>query len=309
MLSMEHELLVDLFRRDDRLAVELLRRCAGISLHHARITRGPAELSQVTPTEYRADAVFILRGDDDAPVTGVIVEVQRGRDPAKRRSWPLYIAALHADLGCPVFLLVLAPDPGVAHWASQPIELGHPAFQLTPIALAFNQIPRVRDRRDARRLPALAVLSALAHPTLDVAEAAVDAISDLPEDLARLYLDAILMALPDAVRRILEAHMQSYEYRSEFARKYYGQGREEGREAGREEGREAGRAEGRQEVLVGLRAAARTLALGKVGAISDRQAAAIEASTSPDALTALVTALGLAATADEARAALECATG
>ncbi len=38
------------------------------------------------------------------------------------------------------------------------------------------------------------------------------------------------MALPEAIRRILEARMQGYEYQSDFARKYYGQGREEGRQ-------------------------------------------------------------------------------
>jgi flagellar biosynthesis/type III secretory pathway protein FliH len=71
-------------------------------------------------------------------------------------------------------------------------------------------------------------------------------------DQARLYLDVIMMALPPAIRQILEARMQHYEYQSDFARKYYGQGREEGRQQGREEGRQEGREEGRED---GLRAA------------------------------------------------------
>jgi predicted transposase YdaD len=83
-------------------------------------------------------------------------------------------------------------------------------------------------------------------------------------------LDVIMMALPVAIRQILEARMQHYEYQSDFARKYYGQGvaegLEKGRQAGREEGRQAGREEGRQD---GLRAAVVALARTKLEALSD----------------------------------------
>ena len=82
----------------------------------------------------------------------------------------------------------------------------------------------------------VAVLSAMAHPALEVASTAVEAISVLPQDQNRLYLDVILATLPDAIRQILEARMQGYKYQSEFARRYYNQGRTEGRTKGREEG-------------------------------------------------------------------------
>jgi hypothetical protein len=68
----------------------------------------------------------------------------------------------------------------------------------------------------------------MARPELKIAEVAIDAIAQLPPDQAWLYLDVITMTLPAAIRQILEARMKGHEYQSDFARKYYGQGREEG---------------------------------------------------------------------------------
>jgi len=298
MLSFHHEILVELFRGDGKLAVELLRTCAGIAVDHARVEVGSIDLSQVAPTEYRADAVVILHDRDDRPVTGVIVEVQRQIERDKLLTWPAYVANLRAKLGCAAVLLVIAPDPGVAAWARRPIELGHPGFYLTPIVIGFDDVPWIRDRDAASRLPELAVLSVMAHPELEIAEAAIDAIAQLPADQARLYLDVIMMALPAAIRQILEARMQRYEYQSDFARKYYGQGVAEGLEKGRQEGRQEGREDG-------LRAAVVALARTKLEELSDDEIAAIEAVSDQRVLTELVTSLGQASGVLEARATLD----
>jgi hypothetical protein len=122
VLSFRHEILVELFRGDGQLAVELLRTCAGITVDHAHVKLGSIDLSQVAPTEYRADAVVILHDRDDRPVTGVIVEVQRQIERSKRLTWPVYVTTLRAKLACAAVLLVVAPDPAVAAWARQPIE-------------------------------------------------------------------------------------------------------------------------------------------------------------------------------------------
>jgi predicted transposase YdaD len=129
------------------------------------------------------------------------------------------------------------------------------------------------------------------------AEVAVDAICQLPEDRRQLYLDVILMALPAAIRRILEARMQGYEYQSDFARKYYGQGISEGLERGRKKGKREGK-------KAGLRAAVITLARTKLGELPDEDIAAIEAVSDQRILTELVTLLGQARSARKARAAL-----
>lgn len=64
------------------------------------------------------------------------------------------------------------------------------------------------------------------------------------DEWARLYADVVNAALPEAARRYLEELMatQTYEYQSSFARKYYTQGRDEGRVEGRDEGRVEGEA-------------------------------------------------------------------
>ncbi|HEX4418806.1 MAG TPA: hypothetical protein VH165_12935 [Kofleriaceae bacterium] len=289
MPSLFHEILVELFRGDGKLAVELLRSCAGIAVDHAHAELGSIDLSQIAPTEYRADAVIILRDRDQQPVAGVIVEIQRQPDRGKRLTWPVYVAALRAKLDCAALLLVISPDPSVAAWARRPIELGHPGFQLTPVVIGFDDVPWIRNRSEAHELPALAVLSALAHPDLEIAEVAIDAISQLPEDQNQLYLDLIMMALPAALRQTLEARMKGYEYQSDFARKYYGQGRQEGREEGRQEG---------------LRAAVVTLAQAKLEELSDDDVAALGAVSDQRILTELITALAQAPSGPDARTVL-----
>jgi len=285
VLSFQHEFLVDLFRNDGTLAVALLRTCAGIAVDHARVVLESIDLSQVAPTAYYADAVAILRDHANRQVTGVIVEVQLRTDDDKLLSWPVYVSTLRAKLRCAAVLLVVAPDPHVAAWARRSIELGHPGFRLTPIVIGFEDIPEVRDRSTALRLPELSVLSVLAHPELEIAEAAIEAIMPLPEDRKQLYLDVILSALPAALRQMLEARMQRYEYQSDFARKYYGQGRQEGREEG-------------------LQAAVIALARARLKTVPADDLARIATITDLRVLTELVTALGRARTAFGARAAL-----
>jgi predicted transposase YdaD len=113
-----------------------------------------------------------------------------------------------------------------------------------------------------------------------------------------------MAAAPDAVQRYLEKlMMKGYEYQSEFARKYYGQGlqtgRAEGLKTGRAEGLETGRAEG-------LRAAVLEVARAKVADLTPEEAAAIRA-LHDEALLALISQLASAPGAAEARAVLHAA--
>jgi hypothetical protein len=84
--------------------------------------------------------------------------------------------------------------------------------------------------------------------------------------------------------------MQRYEYQSDFARKYHGQGVTEGLEKGLENG---------------LRAAVVALAHTKLEVLSDDDVAAIEAVADPRVLTELVISLGQASSVFEARATLD----
>ena len=68
------------------------------------------------------------------------------------------------------------------------------------------------------------------------------AAAGLDEGRALFYTDLVLSALPEAARCALEELMSSgtYQYQSEFARKYYGQGLIEGQAKGKAEGKAEG---------------------------------------------------------------------
>jgi hypothetical protein len=299
--SFEHEVLVELFRKCGPLAPELLRACTSTILEHDHVEVTSIDLSQVASAEYRADAVVELRDRTNAVTAGVIVEIQLHKDLDKRFSWPLYVAALRAKLRRPATLLVLTRDRAMARWAAERIELGHPGFGLAPIVIELRDVPRSIDPVQAHKLPELAVLSAIAHPALDTAATAFSAIEPLPADQKKLYCDVIRAKLPAALRQILEASMiKGYEYQSEFARLYYGEGHEKGLSQGREEGLSQGREEG-------LRTALLALARMRLPAVTDDDVTAIGALRDEGVLLELIGALGQASDATEMRAAVDLA--
>jgi hypothetical protein len=183
--SRDHELHVELFRSRPELARVLLRTCAGIELADGIAELTTIDASQAMPVEARCDAVIVFRSDTGLALNAVIVEVQNQEDRHKRHTWPLYLTALRARLSCPVLLLVLAPVASVAAWAREPIETGHPGFSLSPIVVGYEDLPRVTRAADVE-VPELAILSARAHPDLDVARAAASALIALPGDLRAL---------------------------------------------------------------------------------------------------------------------------
>jgi hypothetical protein len=169
----------------------------------------------------------------------IIVEVQLAVDPRKRFSWPAYVTVSRALHGCPAALLVVAPDPTLAGWCAEPIEIGVPGFVLRPPVLRRTAVPVVTDLREAARRPELGVLSAMAHGDTDqgatIAAAVLPAIQGLDEDRIRFYYDLVYNSLNETARRSLEAMMKGYEYQSDFAKKYVAEGRAEGLAQGRTE--------------------------------------------------------------------------
>jgi hypothetical protein len=238
MPSHLHEVLVEMFRDRPALAADLLAGPFGVALpefQKAQLSAG--ELTDVAPTEYRADAVVTLNVADTA-VFAVVVEVQLRVDARKRRTWPAYVATLHARLGCPVMLLVVCPDHTVAAWSAAPVVIGDPGLVLTPVVLGPRQVPVVTDVEEARRHPELTVLSALAHggradPSA-VFEALLAALDVIDHDHANLYTDLVFTVLPAAARAWLEEFMTTatHRYQSDFARRYFSQGEAEGEAKG-----------------------------------------------------------------------------
>lgn len=245
---MLHEALVLLFRDRPELAPELLRdtlRQSVPDFDEARLAE--ANLSQVVPTELRADLVVLLHAGQ--PVLGIVVEVQLRPDENKRYVWPLYVAALRAEHCCPCCLLVVSPSRATAHWAARAIELGPAGGIVQPLVVGPETIPVVTDVTQARRMPELALLSVQAHGrTADgfhVALAAMAAAAGLDHENAMLYYALIERAVSEQVRRKLEEAMriEGYKFKSEYANRLLSQGRQEGRQEGQEKGRMQAQAE------------------------------------------------------------------
>lgn len=233
-----HESLVEFFRQQPSLVPELLAGVLGMALpDHQQVRLESGDCTDVVPTEYRADAVVVLT-HTDRPVLAVVVEVQLQTDPHKRWSWPVYVATLRARLRCPTVLLVVCVDAGTAASCAAPIDLGNPGSRLVPSVLGPDRVPVIATAERAATTPDMAVLSAMAHGghprRRDVLEALLAAFAAVDERRATLYSDLVHLALPLAARRYLEALVstRTYEYKSEFVRKYVLQGRAEGRAEG-----------------------------------------------------------------------------
>ena len=241
MPSLSHEALLLLFRNRPELAPELLRDALHIALPaYSEVRIESAELTDVSPAEYRADMVVLLV--DGKAVLGIVVEVQLQEDPRKRFTWPVYVAGLRARLRCPACVLVVTASESMADWCRRPIELG-PGGAVTPLVIGPASVPVVDDVTLAERDPELAVLSVMAHGQDPNAEmlgrAALLATLQLSDERQVLYSDLVFAALSEAARTALEDLMagSTYEFQSEFAKKHQAKGRAEGEAKGEAKGR------------------------------------------------------------------------
>ncbi|MBX3219908.1 MAG: hypothetical protein KF795_05265 [Labilithrix sp.] len=221
-----------LLRQEPALVTSLLEYAIGLSTPEGAVARlGDADFTQVVPLERRADAVVMLESSEGI-AAAFVVEAQLGIDPEKRYTWPLYLASLHARVRGTSRLVVITPFEDVASWAGRPIDTMQPTSPLVPIVIGPRQIPRITEAAGA--LPELAMLSALVHGAepdgAPVIEAALRAAACLDEERMRTYFDLAYATLGELAKVALEALMPlgSYEYKSDFAKKYLAQGREEG---------------------------------------------------------------------------------
>lgn len=239
MVSWLHESHLLLFRNQPALAAQLMRAALGVHLPAYREARViSADLTDIQPAEYRADMVVQLF--DDESVFAIVVEVQLAEDPRKRFTWPAYAAVLRARLECPVSLLVVTPDDAVARWAARSVHTGglHP---FAPYVLGPAVVPAITEEESARANPELAVLSAMAHGSDDdverstrIAMTAQKVTAGLDADRSKLYFDLILNSLSEAARKALGSmDARTYEYQSDFAKRYVAQGVAQGEAAGR----------------------------------------------------------------------------
>ncbi|WP_304453454.1 hypothetical protein [Nocardiopsis sp. YSL2] len=245
MPGFDHELKVRLFQNNPELAPVMLRDTIGFPVpDYARVELGCTDHTKLKPVPFKSDSVVVLYDEHGAKQMAIIAEVQHKKDPDKPYSWPLYVATVWEIIRCPVRLMVVCPDSSTERWAREPIRFEAGGTALAPAVMGPSNTPVIDDIERAQALPELAVLSAAAHgddpAVLKAAEAALD---PLPDHTRLIYNDFIESKLSESARLMWEELMATgtYEWQSDFARKYVGQGRAEGREVGREEGREEGR--------------------------------------------------------------------
>ncbi len=230
MPSVRHEASTYSLYQRPEIALGLLA-ATGVALpEHDLVHVDSPKLPDLVPTDFEADAVFtVLRSG--TPVLSLILEIQLRWDDDKTWVWPAYLANLRERRRCPVHLLVICLGPRTALRCAQPIDLGHPGFVLTPTVIGPREIPRVTDPAEATAQPALAVLSALAHPRDEAVLAVLPAaLSPMNHGTYAGYYRLIEAALPAASRRFLEELMRSARtpYKSAWANHHHAEGYDEG---------------------------------------------------------------------------------
>lgn len=125
---------------------------------------------------------------------------------------------------CPASVLVVTADAAAARWAARPVDTGV-GCRFVSLVLGPETIPEVTDADHACEQPELALLSVQAHGQGEhaepIAHAALAAISGLPEERGKLYLEIIWHAVGQMLRQKLEATMmENYEYQSPWVKKW-----------------------------------------------------------------------------------------
>ncbi len=196
MPTLEHEALVSLFRENPRIAPHFVHTLFGVAIpEYATVAVSESSLDEMLPVEFRADLVLELRDASGRLVLSCIVEVQRAIDRGKEQSWPVYCAVERSRKRCPTIVLVVAPDPDVAEWASRTIDLGLGRHLMSPFVVGPGVVPIVTDPAVAEADPELSILSALVHAegpqALDVVLTALGALRRFDQEHAGIYFHIV----------------------------------------------------------------------------------------------------------------------
>ncbi|MBB5074842.1 hypothetical protein [Nonomuraea endophytica] len=224
---------MDLFRNHPLLAPTLVGEHGVDIPSHDQVCLESGDFPDIQPTEYRADAVMVLRRRKEAQLA-VIVEVQLKHDKRKEWSWPVYMTTLRARLKCPVVLLVACPCPNATKRYSKPIPLGHPGMTLLPLMVGPGSVPVISDVKEALERPELATLSAIMHSKTSDATVTFETfrqmLVSIPVKQRSVYCDAALGGLPYEVaiafwRELMSVATQQFkspmmrEFQAEFVAK------------------------------------------------------------------------------------------
>ncbi|GGY74439.1 hypothetical protein GCM10010327_00130 [Streptomyces nitrosporeus] len=196
------------------------------------------DLTETEPLERRLDTLLRVETAEGRPYL-LAVESQGRRDPAKRSSWPYYLAYLHAKYGIDPVLLVVCQDEATARWAARPIRVGPPEWPSLTVRLMVlgpHNVPVVTDPSTAARDIPLATFSAITHGkdpnAAAILEALASALKTLDEETAVIFGELTELGLGDSpaahIWRDLMAVDLSF-FRSESSQRLRAEGKAEGK--------------------------------------------------------------------------------
>jgi len=211
MPSPRHEAIVQLIRDKPSILLACGDAVARALPAEPRFDVVDTSVTDLAPRTFHGDLAFLATGCDGRDPVVVLVEGQLRPDEGARRRWSLKLAALGVRHGCRAILVVVTPSAAVARWAAKVQPSSPGALSLAPIVIGPDAIPRIESPGQALEAPELAVLAAIARAREDVngehARQAITAANALETAGSPRYITAILDALPEGARRILEASM------------------------------------------------------------------------------------------------------
>ncbi|MFC3999815.1 hypothetical protein ACFOVU_28130 [Nocardiopsis sediminis] len=238
MPSLEHEVPLDMIRKTPGVAVEMLGRVSTGKLpDYARVRCDSGDATNINPAELRVDSLIVCEDADGNPQLAIIVEVQLRTAQEKRRSWPQYATNIHARLGCPVELLVVAPSESVAEWCATTIDFG--CGEVRPVALPLTRLEPYTDPDDAARHPDFAILAAAASRTEDetVLKALAPTLNAYIKSAGPRYAEYVYAALSPRAKKYLEGavKLDNMDYQMPIFQQPFREGKAEGRAEGKTE--------------------------------------------------------------------------
>lgn len=135
--ALASEAAIEVLRGYPPLAVDLVRAKTLVRLPPKIATvLEPSELTEALPDDLRAHTTVVVTDAVTREAALAVLLEPEGRDEETMEYlWPCYVAAALAVLQCPVFLLVICPDPAEAARCQRIIRTGHPGFDLIPLII------------------------------------------------------------------------------------------------------------------------------------------------------------------------------
>lgn len=203
MVGSSHEALHRIFQKDPALLTRALQQVLHVPFPQPHdFAALNVDLTEIEPIERRVDT--LLRAETDEGPYLLVVESQGKPDERKRGSWPYYLSYLYEKHRCEPVLIVVTQNTPTARWAAQPIHLGMPgapSLTVRPLVLGPDNVPVIATESEAKRDPALAVLSAMTHgrgpQAAGILESLVAALKTIDADSAAVFVQFVDSCLAD----------------------------------------------------------------------------------------------------------------